>query len=110
MNTQLEFDHALVGARILWRHWLKDQSDVNREGYMQEFSPNGTRVRISKTALPVWDGDWHEVGAVRRLETLELCCVQRIERETREAAELAAAKRQKKRRKSDDDGTEGEIA
>jgi hypothetical protein len=105
MTTMLKFDFAMVGARVLWRHWMKDRSDERREGFVQEFSPSGLHVRISNDALPEHCGDWPEVSTIRVLEVLETCCVQRRRKEENLRVAQAAARR-KKKKKDDEEGAE----
>lgn len=102
--TPLTFDVGMVGARVLWRHWIRDRGDGRKEGCIQEFSPTGAHVRITDAPLPTAGGDWIDVDAVRILEVLELCYVQRMER-----AAAAAAKRARERRKKQrEEGAESE--
>lgn len=93
MTANLQFDRALVGARLLWRHWTRHRSDERQEGFIQEFSPTGANVRISGSIFS--EGDWMETGSVRVLEVLEVGYVQRMRREAeaRRKAEEAKAKK-----------------
>jgi hypothetical protein len=103
VTTTLQFDFAMIGARVLWRHWMKDRSDERREGFVQEFSPSGMHVRISKDALPEHCGEWQEVSTIRVLEVLETCCVQRLRKEADLRAAQAAAKRKRKKKDDEED-------
>jgi hypothetical protein len=110
VTSVLQFDHGMVGARILWRHWVKDASDVRREGCVQAFSPSGENVRMSEGPIPAGGGDWMETKTVRVIEVLELCYVQRIEEEIkkREAAEAAKRAAKRKKKKQNEDAEEGD--
>jgi hypothetical protein len=50
-------DRSLDGARILWRHFLS--TTPAKEGWVKEFTRDGSRVRIAKTDKPADAGLWH---------------------------------------------------
>lgn len=62
-------DLRLSGARVLWSHW---QHEHVQEGYVREFSPDGTHCRITRTPKDTDKGSWFRASDLRCTEALEL--------------------------------------
>ena len=62
-------DRALDGARIAYRHFLSTRPPV--EGWVKEFSKDGSLVRISRTHKLKDAGTWHRVYDLRVEAVLE---------------------------------------
>lgn len=65
-NEPLTLEHDQ--ARILFRHW---QGAQTVEGFVREFSPDGTHVRISATPKKKEQGAWFPVRTLRVEQVLE---------------------------------------
>lgn len=65
----IALDRALDGARVLWRHFLTQRPPV--EGWIREFNPDETLVRISATPRATDAGTWHRVYDLRIEAVLE---------------------------------------
>lgn len=63
MGKLLELTPALDGARVLYRHWRSTRPMT--EGFVREFSPDKSLVRIS-SSKNAWDaGSWHRALELR---------------------------------------------
>lgn len=65
----VEFNQALDGARILYRHYLTRMPP--HEGWVREFTTSGEFVRISNTQKVTDAGLWHRVYDLRCEGVLE---------------------------------------
>lgn len=59
----IDLDHALDGARILFRHFMS--TSAPSEGFLREFSKDEQFVRISRTNRATDAGTWHRVVHLR---------------------------------------------
>ncbi len=85
MDAIVPITPALDGARVLCRHWTSTQPP--REGFIREFSPDQSLVRISKTNFPTDAGYWHRCAELRIDAVLEHAPATRIPQKSKEESE-----------------------